>query len=202
MSEASESNKTEELKAETPATQGNIPKSPTSRTNFPIEGESRWIGTMRMLAFVTLAVLLIIGTGLKFLAHEDSFMESQQLMMVCGGIVFLLVCEYFIFLKIVIPRQANYGRYVLEHDGVTFFNLSALGLGVSARPVKERIGKFMGVTTGKVKTKKGITRYAVFLVHKSDKGKTININDFNSMQEASQFATTLAQDLGLAVAFR
>ena len=157
---------------------------------------------MRMLALVTLLLLVVIGTGLKFLAHDGSFIEGQQLMMVSGGIVFLIIIEYFIFLKIVIPRQANYGRYVLEYDGVTFFNLSALGLGVSSRPQKERIGKFMGVTTGKVKTKKGITRYAVFLVHKTDKGKTININDFNSMQEASQFATTLAQDLGLAVALR
>lgn len=200
MSEASD--KTEELKAELPPSNETLPKSPTSRTNFPIEGESRWIGTMRMLALVTLILLVVIGTGLKFLAHDGSFIESQQLMMVSGGIVFLIVIEYFIFLKIVIPRQANYGRYVLENDGVTFFNLSALGLGVSARPQKERIGKFMGVTTGKVKTKKGITRYAVFLVHKTDKGKTININDFNSMQEASQFATTLAQDLGLAVALR
>ena len=68
MSEASD--KTEELKAELPPSNEPLPKSPTSRTNFPIEGESRWIGTMRMLALVTLVLLVVIGTGLKFLAHD------------------------------------------------------------------------------------------------------------------------------------
>lgn len=202
MSEASEPDDAKTLKAEETKPPHEPPPSPTSRTNFPIEGESRWLGTMRLLAYVTLAVLLMIGAAFKYLTYEDSFIEGQQLMLVSGGIVFLLLFEYFIFLKIVIPKQANYGKFVLDRDGVTFYNLGALGLSVSSKPQNERIGKFMGVTTGKVKAKKGATRYGVYLIHKTDKGKTIKINDFSSMQEASQFATTLAQDLGLAVALR
>lgn len=203
MSEPSDGDKgSEALSVEKPATSATSLNSPTSRTNFPIEGESKWVFIMRMIAMMTIAILLIIGGGYQLFGSDSSFIESQQILFVCGGIVLILLAEYFVFLKIVIPRQANYGRYVVNQEGVTYYPLSTLGFSCLENPEEELISKFMGITTRKIKSKKNDSRYAVYLVHKTDKGKTINLTDFSNMQEASQFATILAQDLGIAVALR
>ncbi|MCB9991316.1 MAG: hypothetical protein H6867_08030 [Rhodospirillales bacterium] len=165
--------------------------------DFPIEGESRWVHVMRALAFGVFASLMTIGAVFHFLGGDDSFVESQQLSMILGGIVFVLLLEYFVFLKIVIPRQADYGRFEIREHKVDFYPLSALGLGIKTHAHPVSMGKFMGITTGRTTDKKGVTSYNVFLVHKDNKGKTIRVSNFADPVEAENYATKLAAVLRL-----
>lgn len=185
-----------EVKAKSPSKKAVVEAVPES---LPIEGESKWVTTMRVLAFATLGALIVIGGIFHFLAGNNSFLESQQIGLILGGLVFMLVLEYFIFLRVVIPRQADYGRYVIHQDKVEFYPLTAMGLGIKPRSKAERMSKFLGITTGIVRNKKGVASFGVYLVHTTDKGKTINIHTFPDLKEAEQFAMKLGKLLQLNV---
>ncbi len=172
-----------------------------SATTLPIEGESKWVMVMRLLAFGTLTGLLVIAAVFHFLSGDNSFVESQQIGMMLGGLVFLLILEYFVFLFVVIPRQADYGRYEIHRDRVDYYPLTALGLGISSSPRPERLSRFMGITTGRMQgSKKAGTQYAVYLVHGQEKGKNIVIRTFSDPMDAEKFATVLAARLQINVA--
>lgn len=171
-----------------------------SAVNLPLEGESKWVSVMRMLAFATFGCIILIAIVFHFLTADDSFVGNQQLGMMMAGLVFLLVLEYFVFLKIVIPRQANYGRYIVFQDKVEYFPLSALGLSVKAQGEAVAISRFMGITTSRVADRKGRVSYAVFLIHSADKGKTIKLRSFSEPVQAEAFAVRLGALLRLNVA--
>lgn len=171
-----------------------------SSVALPLEGESKWVPVMRMLAFATLGCIILISIVFQFLAGDDSFVGNQQLGMMMAGLVFLLILEYFVFLKIVIPRQANYGRYIVSQDKVQYFPLTALGLGVRENSVDVAISRFLGVTTSRVADRKGRVSFAVFLIHSADKGKTIKLRSFNEPEQAEAFAVRLGSLLRLNVA--
>ncbi len=175
------------------------PLSP-SADGFPIEGESEWVSVMRGIAFFTMLSVIIMAAVFHFLTDDDGFVEIQQLGMMLGGLVFLLVLAYFFFLIVVIPRQANYGRYIIHENQVVFYPLTTLGLGIRGKGELVDVGKFMGLTTGLVVDKKGKSSYAVYLVHATDKGKTINIKSFPSTEEAGDYAKQLGNVLRLNVA--
>jgi len=167
--------------------------------DFPIEGESRWVYVMRALAFSTLGAVAVIGAVFHFLAGQDSFVETQQIAMILSGIVFLLVFEYFVFLKIVIPGQADYGRYVIYPHKVEFYPLTAMGLGNGTRGETETMGKFMGITTGPVTDRKGRLSYAVYLVHSTKKGRTIKLANFPETARAEKYAAELGEVMNINV---
>lgn len=168
-----------------------------SAEGFPIEGESKWVTILRLMAVATLVTIGVIGAMFHFLTADDSFIESQQLAMMMGGIVFLLVLEYFVFLLVVIPRQADYGRYAIHETKVEFFPLTALGLAIGNKSETVHIERFAGVASSKSTDKKGKLSYAVYLVHSDNKGKTINIKSFPSAEEADNYAQNLGRKLRL-----
>ena len=171
-----------------------------SDESLPIEGESRWVMIMRLLAGSTFLAILVIGGVFRFLTGDDSFVQSQQLAMIMGGIVFLLVLEYFVFLLVVIPRQADYGRYVIHENKVDFYPLTALGLGIGPESEPVQMARFMGIATGRIAREKGGgVVYAVYLVHSENKGKTINVRNFPTLEEAEAFAGKLGGMLHLNV---
>lgn len=178
----------------------NVQAAAGARVDFPLEGESRWVAVMRVLAIGTLLAILVLGGVYHFLAGDRSFAANQQLLMIFSGIVLLLLIEYFIFLKVVIPRQAAYGRFLLHRDKVEFFPLTALGLGVRKDSVKVQINSFIGITTSRVTDKKGRVSYAAFLIHGSDKGKSIKVRSFSEPVEAEKFALVLGKAVNLNVA--
>lgn len=164
---------------------------------FPIEGETQWIRVMRIMALGTIGALAAIGAVFQFF-EMGSEAESSQLSFVMMGLVALLVLEYVLFLKVIIPRTANYGRFRLHENAVEFFPLSGLGMSVREQGDKVRIGKFLGITVRSMTEKKG-KAYNVYLIH-PEKGYTVNVRSFDSPQPAYDFAQELGKTLNLQVA--
>lgn len=175
------------------------PPQSTSGVHFPIEGESKWVLTMRLLAAGTIGAVISIGLVFHFFGGDkSSFVESQQLAFILGGIVLLLVFEYFVFLKIVIPRQADYGRYRIHKEMVEYFPLTSFGLGIKEKPDSVAVKKFTGVAVSTAPNKKNKLEYGVYLIHQK-KGRTITVKTFPVMQEAQEYAHNLAASLRLNV---
>jgi len=168
-----------------------------SGASFPIEGESKWVNTMRFLAVGTLLAILATGIIFQFMTEGDSFAEHKQLAIITGGIIFLLFLEYLVFLTVVIPKQADYGRFVIHRDQVEYFPLTKIGLGISSKSYAIKMNRYMGVLTGTLSDRKQKIRYAVYLVHMDEKGKTVMVQTFNSNEEAELFGASLGNALGL-----
>ena len=164
---------------------------------LPVEGESKWISTMRLLGLGVIFSIIIMACAFKFLTGEDSFIESQQLAMITGGIVLILVFQYFFFLTIVIPRQADYAKYEIFQDRVEYYPLGFLGLAVSTRKKTISMSRFLAVMTGRKADKKGTFTYPVYLIHQDNKGKTIIVESFPDLKSAENFAATLGRMIGL-----
>lgn len=172
--------------------------SETAGIQFPIEGETHWNKVMRVLALGTVGALIAIGAVFQFF-QQDSEAESSQLGLVMMGLIALLVFEYILFLKVIVPRTANYGRFRLHENAVEFFPLSGMGLSVSTQANKVRIGKFLGLTVRKSRDNKNSFAYNVYLIH-PEKGYTVNVKTFDQPQAAHDFAQALGRTLDLQVA--
>ncbi len=175
--------------------------------HLPLSGKSRWVDMMRLLAagivFLLLFVLpfmLLLGGG------ERGTDETQRFLLIFAGVCAVLVFEYFVFLKIVIPKQADYARYDIHADRVVYYPLSLFALSEQRRPEAVPIEAFLGLVVAPEKgfhTKKPNKRlYAVYLLHATKPARTIRVHSSPVRDGAESYAKKLAQKTGLNVAVR
>ena len=167
---------------------------PAPQISLPIEGQSHWLIILRMMALGIVGVVFVMGLVFMLMG---TFSGEKNLAIMMGGVTAFLILEYILFLKIVIPRLADYGRYRVFEDRVEFFPLSALGLSIRSRIDTEVITRFEGVVVQESHGHSG-AGFRLVLVHTAP-GKTLRLHSFVTMHDAHVYAEELAAALGMKV---
>ncbi len=170
----------------------------TAQVHFPIEGQSPWVNIFRsfLVSMIVLAVASIVTLGL--FGKEGSAGTMPWIWNMIGA---LLIFEYFIFLKVIVPRTADYGRFRVYENRVDFYPLALLGMGVGRAPESVGLQKFKGVAVQEASApqdNRTIAGYGIFLMGPV-RGRTIRLRICSTRLEAEQQAHHLAQIFHLPV---